>query len=168
MVAGPNLFEPEFDVDQEGPVYRWRGVRLGQKAGAERLGAALYELPSGEAPWPLHYHLANEELMIVVEGRPSLRTPGGERELERGEVVARPTGERGACQLVNRSDEPVRLLIVSEMVDPDVVQRPESGNLSVFIGRAPGARGGGTHLVFRQGDAIGFWEGEEPPPPKQS
>ena len=50
-----------------------------------------------------------------VAGRPSLRTPDSERELETGEVVAFPVGERGAHQVVNRTSEPAKVLLVSEM-----------------------------------------------------
>jgi uncharacterized cupin superfamily protein len=158
-----NVFEPEFEGHSERPSYAYRRAKLGQQAGGERLGASLYELDPGSAPFPLHYHLANEELLIVVAGRPSLRTPEGERELETGEVVAFPVGERGAHQVVNRSSDPVSVLIVSEMNAPDVVVRPESGKLSAF-GRPPGGSGEGMHEVFFLRDASEFWDGEEPPP----
>ena len=55
----------------------------------------------------------------MIAGTPSLRTPKGERELAEGEVVAFPVGEEGAHQVVNRTDGPVRILIVSEMNAPD-------------------------------------------------
>jgi uncharacterized cupin superfamily protein len=100
---------------------------------------------------------------VVLTGSPSLRTPDSERELETGEVVAFPVGERGAHQVVNRSSEPVRVLVVSEMNAPDVVVRPESGKLSAFT-RPPGSSGAWGHEVFFQRDAAEFWDGEEPPP----
>jgi uncharacterized cupin superfamily protein len=159
----PNLYEPEFDEGGERPGFSSRRARVGHQAGAERLGASLYELPPGNAPFPLHYHLGNEELLIVLRGRPSLRTLESERELAEGEVVAFPRGEAGAHQVINRTAEPVRVLIISEMNAPEVVVRPESGKLSAF-GRAPGERGEGMHEVFFLRDAVPFWEGEEPPP----
>jgi uncharacterized cupin superfamily protein len=158
-----NVFEPDFDAESRGPVYSYRRARLGRQAGAERLGASLYELPPGEAPWPIHYHLANEELIVVLRGRPSLRTPEGERELSEGEVVACPVGERGASQVVNRTSEPVRVLIVSEMVSPEIVRRPESGKLSAMAD-APGSYEEGYQGAFFERDEVDFWEGEEPPP----
>jgi uncharacterized cupin superfamily protein len=158
----PNLFDPEFTERGERPGFEYRRAKLGQAAGSERLGASLYELDPGSAPFPLHYHLGNEELLIVVSGQPSLRTGEGERELELGEVVAFPVGERGAHQVVNRSPEPARVLIVSEMNAPDVVIRPQSGKLSAF-GRPPGGAGEGIHEVFFLSDAAGFWDGEQPP-----
>ena len=158
----PNLFEPEFDSRSDRPGFESRRAKLGAGAGAERLGASLYELTPGSAAFPLHYHLGNEELLIVVAGRPTLRTPGTERELDTGEVVAFPVGEAGAHQVVNRSAEAVRILIISEMNAPDVVVRPESGKLSAF-GRAPGSSGEGMHDVYFRRDAVDLWEGEAPP-----
>jgi uncharacterized cupin superfamily protein len=158
-----NLYDPEFDTEHERPGFTYRRARVGRQAGAERLGASLYELDPGQAQWPMHYHLANEELLIVVRGNPTLRTPEGERELDEGEVVALPVGERGAHQVINRTDEPARILIASEMVGPEVVVRPESGKLSA-LGRAPGSPDDeGVHWVFFKRDQVEFWDGEEPP-----
>jgi uncharacterized cupin superfamily protein len=165
-VTPPNVFEPEFDADQDRPGFTYRRARLGRQAGSERLGASLFELQPGQAQFPMHYHLGNEELLVVT-GTPTLRTPDGDRDLLEGEVVALPVGERGAHQVVNRTEEPVRVLIVSEMVGPDIVVRPESGKLSAF-GRPPGSPDDeGMHQVFFLRDAVEFWDGEEPPEPER-
>ena len=76
-----NLFEPEFDSESDRPGFARRRAKLGEQAGAERLGASLFELAPGSAAFPMHYHLGNEELLMVVDGSPVLRTPEGEREL---------------------------------------------------------------------------------------
>ena len=160
-----SLFDPEFDESSDRPGFEWRRARLGREAGGEHLGASLFELPAGQALYPMHYHLGNEELLIVIDGAPSLRTPTDERVLERGEVVSFPRGEDGAHQLVNRSDADARVLIVSEMNAPEVVIRPESGKLSAF-GTPPGYRGEDlVHKVFFERDEAPFWEGENQPPP---
>ena len=160
-----NLFDPEFTEASEQPGFEWRRALLAREAGGERLGASLFALPPGEALFPLHYHLGNEELAIVIDGSPSLRTPDGERRLERGEVVSFPRGAAGAHQLVNRSEQEARVLLVSEMNSPEVVVRPESGKLSAF-GRAPGSDSEGIHKVFYDRDEVPLWDGEGPPPPE--
>lgn len=157
-----NLFEPEFDAEQEQPGFSWRRARLGRQAGAERLGASLFDLPPGSASAPYHFHYGNEELLLVVDGHPRLRTPDGWRGLERGEVVPFPVGEGGAHQVVNRGEAPVRVLIVSEMVGPDVVVMPDSGKVQARA-RAPGFRPSGFWEIFRSADRVDFFEGEEPP-----
>jgi uncharacterized cupin superfamily protein len=159
-----NLFEPEWDGGSERPGFTCRRAKLGAQAGGERLGASLYEIPSGQATFPYHGHYANEEMIIVIAGRPSLRTPNGWRELEAGEIVACRVGPEGAHQLMNRAEEPARVLVVSEMNAPEVSVYPDSGK--VLAGTRPP---GGTEAVgdifetFRRGDAADYWEGEEPP-----
>lgn len=129
----PNLYEPEFDVERDEAPYVWRRARLGRAAGARALGASLFAVPPGGVTFPLHAHLHNEELLVVVEGSPTLRVGGGvaDRVLARGEVVAFPAGLDGAHQLVNESAEEVRVLIVSTMVAPEVNVFPDTGELWV-------------------------------------
>ncbi len=158
-----NLFEPDFEESSDQPGYRWRRAALGRQAGAERLGASLFSLPPGDALFPLHYHLGNEELLIVIDGTPSLRTANDERVLEPGEVVSFPRGEGGGHQVVNRSDREARVLMVSEMNAPEIVVRPESGKVDA-MGRPPGRRGEGIRHVFFERDETTFWEGEGLPP----
>src|SRR5437764_9785101 len=117
-MSDPNVFEPAFDAEQHRPPFTWRRARLGRQAGSEKLGASLFELPPGASSFPLHVHHANEELIVVLSGRPTLRTLEGKRELGPGDVVACPTGRRGAHRIDNRSDEPIRFLIVSTMIAP--------------------------------------------------
>jgi uncharacterized cupin superfamily protein len=159
--------EPEFEAPVEREGFRSRRARLGRQAGCEHLGLSLFELEPGSAQFPLHYHLGNEEMVIVISGKTALRTPEGERPLTEGEVVSLPAGEAGAHQVVNRGDAPARILIVSEMNAPDVVVRVESQKISAF-GVAPGAPGDGFHDVYHRRDAVDFWEGEPPPPPPPS
>jgi uncharacterized cupin superfamily protein len=158
-----NLFEPEFEESIDRPGFSWQRAPLGRQAGGERLGASLFALAPGSAAFPMHYHLGNEEMLVVIAGRPSLRTLDRERELETGEVVSFLRGEAGAHQVVNRSGEEARVLLVSEMNAPEVVVRPESKQLSA-LGRPPGGRGEGIHKVFMLEDEVEFWDAQEPPP----
>ncbi len=155
-----NIEDPSFDEPREHPGFRCLRARLGRQAGGERLGLSLWELPPGEAAYPYHHHLAEEELVLVLDGSPSLRTPAGWRELERGEVVAFPRGERGGHQLLNRTRETVRFLAFSTSGEPDVVIYPDSGKLGAFE-RLPD--GGGLRALFRTADAVDYYDGEQPP-----
>lgn len=157
-----NVLEPDFDADQQRSGFTYRRAKLGRQAGAERLGASLYEIPPGQATFPYHAHTANEEMLIVLMGRPHLRVPEGWRRLEEGEVVAFPVGEEGAHQLHNRGDEGVRVLVVSTMVAPEVNLYPDTGRLMAAT-RAPGAAGEGFQEAYRREQATEYWEGEEPP-----
>jgi uncharacterized cupin superfamily protein len=157
----PNVFEPRFDAEQDEAPFTWRRSRIGRQAGAEQLGASLFELPPGASSFPLHVHHANEELLVVLAGRPTLRTLDGERELSPGEVAAFPTGRRGAHRIDNRSGEPVRFLIVSTMIAPEVNEYPDSGKLWARD-FAPGADGAEDSLdvLARPDPDLKYLDGE--------
>jgi uncharacterized cupin superfamily protein len=155
-----NIFSPRFDEAREHPGFTCQRARIGWQVGSQRLGASAWEIPPGEAAYPYHYHLVDEELLFVLRGRPSLRTPEGWRELEEGEAIAFAIGEAGAHQIVNRTDSPVRLLVVSTGGSPDIAVYPDSNKLAASD-RKPG--GGGLREMFRRSDAVDYWEGEVPP-----
>ena len=127
----PNIHEPEWDAERDAAPFRWRRARLGRQAGSHDLGASLFEVPPGAGTFPLHIHHHNEELLFVLTGRPTLRTPDGERELVSGEVVAFPAGRAGGHAVENRTDEPVRYVIVSTMRSPEINEFPEDGTFWV-------------------------------------
>jgi uncharacterized cupin superfamily protein len=157
----PNVFDPEWDGGEEREGFVYRDAALGWQGGAERLGASLYELAPGSRLFPYHFHMANEEMLVVLSGRPHLRTPEGWRELDEGEVVFFCVGERGAHQVENRRDAPIRLLMVSEMVGPEIAVYPDSGKLGVRD-PAPGSREKRMRENFRLADAVDYWDGESP------
>jgi uncharacterized cupin superfamily protein len=151
----PNIQSPEWEAELPG----LRGQRVGAAAGAEKLGATLYEVDPGGRVSPLHIHHANEELLFTISGRPTLRTPDGERVLEPGEVVAFLSGRRGAHQVLNRSDAPARVLIVSTMLYPEVVEHPDSQKVVAITGRPDETAA--MVQAFRRDDSVPVTEGEE-------
>ena len=107
-----------------------RGTQLGRSAGAARIGMTVYELDPGKRNMPYHAHFGIEEVVVVLKGTPTLRSPEGERELAEGEVVAFPPGRAGAHQLLNRSDAAVRFLMLSSKSTADLIEYPDSGKIS--------------------------------------
>jgi uncharacterized cupin superfamily protein len=148
-----NLFEGEFDERRDRPGYSWQAARVGKAIGGTKLGATLYELPPGEKTFPYHYEYGTEEWLICTEGRPTLRTPDGERELRPGDTVCFPEGPEGAHQVENRSDEPARVLIFSTKGFPNGAVYPDSGKWGVWWSEQEFA-------LFRRGDAVDYWDGE--------
>jgi uncharacterized cupin superfamily protein len=98
-----------------------------------RAGGTLYELPPGQAS-PYHWHYGEEELCLVVTGRPTLRTPSGERQLRQWDVAWFPRGPAGAHSLRNDGDEPARILFFSTLSDPEVAVYPDSERAAVKAG----------------------------------
>lgn len=160
----PNVFEPEFEpAPPEPEPFQTRAAEIGRQAGTRELGASLYELPPGQAIAPLHAHHNNEELLIVLAGRPTLRTLDSERELAAGEVVAFLRGQDGAHRVDNHSDEPARVLMLSTMNPVDVVEYPDSGKVLARSGQRnpdgslpPGA----FRLMARVEDGVDYYDGE--------
>jgi uncharacterized cupin superfamily protein len=142
-----------------------RAARVAEAAGAEHLGASVYELQPGDE-MVFHYHVQREELLIVLAGRLSLRTATGWEELPEGEVVAFPRGERGAHGYRNDTDGPVRVLMVSEMNGPNISVYPDTNQVGVFdAGRRSERRFG---ALFDVDDALSDYGGKArivPPAP---
>jgi uncharacterized cupin superfamily protein len=142
-----------------------RAARVAERAGAEHVGASLYELQPGDE-MVFHYHVQREELLIVLDGRLSLRTASGWEELPEGEVVAFPRGERGAHGYRNDGDAPVRLLVISEMNGPNISVYPDKNQVGIFdAGRRAERRFG---ALFNVDDAVADYGGKAeivPPAP---
>jgi uncharacterized cupin superfamily protein len=147
-----NVYADDWDGEEERAGYRRRGAAIGPRFGAEKLGMSLYELPPGEKSFPYHYEVGCEEWLIVVAGRPTLRDPSGERELERGDVVCFPDGPAGAHQVRNDTDDPVRVLVLSNKPPVALARYPESGKVMLWT-QAEGAS------VVRD-EPVDYWEGE--------
>ena len=158
-MSRPNIERPDFDEPREHPGFTCSRARLGRQAGTEKLGLSLWEVPPGQAAYPYHWHLAEEEVVIVLEGSPSLRAPEGWSELQRGDVLCFRVGEEGAHQLVNRTESVVRFLALSNQ-QADVVVYPDSRKIGAFERRP---QGGGLYKLFRDEDAVDYYEGEQAP-----
>ena len=150
-----NLGADEWDRVEEREGWRSKDAWVGARLGAELLGGSLYELEPGDRLWRYHVHHANEEWAIIVRGQPTLRSPAGEQTLVEGDVVVFPRGKAGAHQLTNRTDAPIRVLMLSSMVRPDIVEYPDSGKV--------GARNidGERILLSRPGPILDYWDGED-------
>jgi uncharacterized cupin superfamily protein len=147
-----NLFAKDWEVENERSGFRSRRTSVRRRVGAERIGGTLSELDPGEKLVPYHLHHANEEWLVVIGGRPTLRTPEGERELRAGDTVCFPRGAEGAHQVVNHSDAPARVLMLSTLIQPDVAEYPDSDKVAMW--------GEGLRQLLRRTPQAGYWDGE--------
>ena len=150
-----NLYDDKWDEPRDRDGWRIKEAFVGHHIGGELIGASLAEVEPGNKLWPYHTHHANEEWVIVLRGEPTLRTPEGEQVLKEGDVVAFRRGREGAHQIVNRTDAPVRVLMLSSMIAPDVVEYLDTGKI--------GARSvSGDRIFFaRPGPEVGYWDDED-------
>jgi uncharacterized cupin superfamily protein len=133
-----------------------RAVKVAERAGAEHLGASVYELEPGDG-MVFHYHVQREELLIVLDGRLSLRSAVGWEELPEGEVVAFPRGERGAHGYRNDGPGPVRVLMISEVDGPNISVYPDTNQIGVFDAGQRAQRRFGA--LFNVTDAVADYGG---------
>jgi uncharacterized cupin superfamily protein len=123
----PNVWTDEWD---EGEDWSGGGARSKRLPRGDRLGATVYELGPGNFT-PYHFHHAWEEMLIVLEGEPTLRTPEGERRLSRGDVVFFPVGPGGAHALRNETEGTVRVVMSSSLGTPEVAEYPDLKQITV-------------------------------------
>ena len=150
-----NVNGDEWDRTEDRPGWRSKDAWVGARIGAELIGGSMYEVEPGDRLWPYHTHHANEEWVVVLRGRPTLRTPDGEHALQEGDVVAFPRGKAGAHQISNPTDEPIRVLMLSTLIKPDIVEYLDSGKV--------GARNvdGERIMLGRPGPELDYWDGED-------
>jgi uncharacterized cupin superfamily protein len=130
-----NLFAPKLEYDDTDPEGFRAGMdRFGKRIGAQRIGGSVYEIPPGQSICPYHYELGDEEWLIVLAGRPTVREPGGEHELQPGDTVCFPEGPDGAHKVLNRGDETARVLMISTRRLPSVAVYPDSDKVGVWEG----------------------------------
>jgi uncharacterized cupin superfamily protein len=152
-----NLDAAEFE-DRGVDGFRVRRARLAQQAGAKKIGMSLWEVPAGEAAYPYHWHVVDEEVIVVLDEGLSLRGADGDwRSLPAGEVVAFPVGEEGGHQLWNRAESTARFLSISSgpSEGDDIVFYPDSGKIGVYAQN--------VYELYPRDGAVDYWEGEIPP-----
>lgn len=137
---GPELYrinadEIPFELERDPEPYVIEDGEVGLRIGARKLGYRLARLAPGKAFCPLHWHVASEEFFYVLEGNPSIRMLGGTLRCRPGDFIAFPTGERGAHQLRNDSEQPALVLLVGiedAAMDMEACFYPDSDKVGLW------------------------------------
>ena len=146
-----NLLTMRLEEREGGPEGHCISVTsLTRPFGAIATGMSVHELPPGNASWPYHFETTEEEWLIVLAGRPTLRTPDGERELGPWDCAFFPAGEAGAHKVTNRTDETVRVCLWSNRIAVATSVYPDSEKVGAW---PPGK-------LFRLADAVDYFDGE--------
>ena len=150
-----NIASPAFRRDADDPEgFRAGLFRPGKDMGAKQTGMSVYELPPGQAICPYHYEYSEEEWLVVLEGTPTLRRPGGEERLEPWDAVFFPRGPEGAHAVRNETDAPVRVLMFSTVVEIAATVYPDSDKIAVWTGNQD------DNLMARRSSNVGYYDGE--------
>jgi uncharacterized cupin superfamily protein len=148
-----NIHEAEIEFDASDPEgYRAGMNNVGKAAGGTENNVKLFEIPSGESLCPYHYEYV-EEWLLVLEGELMVRTPDGEEEARRGDLICFPAGANGAHKLTNHGEQAVRAIMFSSSAEPSVAVYPDSDKIGVWSGP--------ERLMVRRGDAsVDYYDGE--------
>ncbi len=150
-----NLFDEDYEWDETDPDgYRGAAIRITKAVGAEALAVKAFVLPPAQSLCPYHYEY-EEEWLMVLEGTVVVRTPEGEQDLARGDVVAFAAGPEGAHKVSNRSEQDARLVMFSSAREPSVAVYPDSDKIGVWPGNDADT------LMLRRADGhVDYYDGE--------
>jgi uncharacterized cupin superfamily protein len=134
-----NLEDVALDRSAHGEKFEVMDGPISPRVGAKLLGYSIAVVPPGKRAYPFHAHHVNEEMFLVLEGRGVVRIGDAEHPIRKGDVIAAPAGGRDtAHQIVNTSSEELRYLMVSTMLETEVIEYPDSSKVAVYVGSAPG------------------------------
>jgi uncharacterized cupin superfamily protein len=125
--------------------------RLASVVNSRNLIFDLRLLNPGQFSFPYHFHRNAEELMMIISGSMTMRSPEGFEIVTKGDIVFIEIGETGAHQFFNHSDEPCTYLDIRTLIGIDVVEYPDSGKINIMPG----------FEVFEKSSRVDYFKGEE-------
>ena len=160
-----NLDEVEFDDIEENGLYTSKRATIGARIGARKLGYNLTELPPGKAQCPFHSHRGEEEMFFILEGEGELRFGDKRYPIRKHDVIACPTGGAAvAHQIINTGQVTMRYLSLSNIVELEACEYPDSNKVLVVSGKfgEPGRLRG----LYRAETTVDYYDREEGGLPK--
>lgn len=125
-------------------------AEVGRLLGAAKLGYAVGRMRRGEHYCPYHWHTAEEELFVVLQGTPTVRTPRGTFGLRTGDMIAFPANASGAHRLWNDAETDAVVLLIANDDGGDVCFYPDSRK---FVVEATGT-------LVRDNPVLDYYDGE--------
>lgn len=95
-------------------------LRLGDAGGLTQFGVNLVTLEPGALSSLRHWHLAEDEFVMVTEGLCTLITDEGETAMGPGDCAAFPANRPNGHHFINRTDQPARFLVVGSKARREV------------------------------------------------
>ncbi len=147
-----NIDEVKLERQERAPLYDTRCGRVTEGTAATKLGAGFDILEPGKIGCPYHYHLAQEEMFVILEGEGTLRVADERVPVRAGDVIVIPPGPEYPHQLINSGSVPMKYLSISTQEQPEICYYPDSDKLGAFAK---------DHRVMqRRGESLDYWMGE--------
>jgi uncharacterized cupin superfamily protein len=147
-----NVGDVKLERFERAPRYDTRTGSLSDGTAARKLGAGFDILEPGKIACPYHYHLAQEEMFVILEGEGTLRVAGEHVPVRTGDVIFIPPGPEYPHHLINTGAVPMKYLSISTQERPEVCYYPDSDKLGAFAA--------GHRMLQRRGEALDYWDGE--------
>jgi len=129
---------------------------LGTGTAASKLGASIDIVAPGMRSCPYHFHYAQEEMFIVLEGTGTLRVAGEHLPIKSGDIIFIPPGPEYPHQIINSSDAPLKYLSISTREQPELVEYPDSGKFQATALH----EGKPVRYVQRPSASLDYWQDE--------
>jgi len=146
--------------EQRAPLYDSVCARLGAGTAATKLGVSIDIVAPGMRSCPYHFHYAQEEAFVVLEGEGTLRVAGEMLAIGAGDVMFIPPGPDYPHQIINTSTAPLKYLSISTKDSPEVVEYPDSGKYLAIAAGALNAERQVFRRMHREKDDLDYWDGE--------
>lgn len=95
-------------------------LRLGEAGGLTQFGVNLVTLEIGAVSSLRHWHLNEDEFVMVTEGECTLVQDAGETLSHSSDCAAFPAGNPDGHHFLNRTDRPARFLVIGTKAPTEV------------------------------------------------
>lgn len=104
--------------------------QLGDFFGLKNFGVNLTRLAPNGISALRHSHSRQDELIYILQGKPTLQDNDAKIQLEPGMCAGFPAGENNACNLINETEEDVIYLEIGDRTPGDEVIYPDDDLLA--------------------------------------
>jgi uncharacterized cupin superfamily protein len=147
-----NVDDVKLERFERAPLYDTRTGGITEGMAAKKLGAGFDILAPGKIACPYHYHLAQEEMFVILEGEGTLRVAGERVPVRAGDVIVIPPGPEYPHHLINTGSVSMKYLSISTQERPEVCYYPDSNKLGAFAKD--------HRVIQRRGEEVDYWDGE--------
>ncbi len=147
-----NISDVKLERQERAPLYDTRCGGVTDGTAATKLGAGFDILEPGKIGCPYHYHLAQEEMFVILEGEGTLRVAGERVPVRAGDVIVIPPGPEYPHHLINTGSVPMKYLSISTQEEPEICCYPDSNKLGAFAKD--------HRMMQRKGEALDYWTDE--------
>ena len=151
-----NFNQVHLEKQVRDPLYETACASLATGTAAQKIGASIDVLAPGKRGCPYHFHHAQEELFIVLEGTGTFRVAGELLPIQAGDTVFIPAGPDYPHQIINTSDKDLKYLAVSTRETPEIVEYPDSAKYSATARQKDGM----FRAIQRTNASLNYWDDE--------